>query len=229
MRCELWGFSRLKAHSQYAAAKPDLTSLQVQTKSNTWEQREGLQDTLQNYSSPWQATFIVIKHIFLLCRKSPSWIFLYGDLAQDKTHRGCCEGTHRCCGAARRLSWCLPWIQECTSGPQQHSFQPLCLRNLQYSAVQRQDYFIWALKIPHEPHWYGVQHTVTNDLQRFCPSCSTPDAARLRRGGSLSSEAPPVFSVAGTWEVRSGRLVYCSSGLLFAVLKYLNSQEAAVT
>lgn len=127
------------------------------------------------------------------------------------------------------LQGCLPWIQECTSCPQQHSFQPLCLRNLQYSAVQRQDYFIWALKIPHEPHWYGVQHTVTNDLQRFCPSCSTPDAARLRRGGSLSSEAPPVFSVAGTWEVRSGRLVYCSSGLLFAVLKYLNSQEAAVT
>lgn len=89
--------------------------------------------------------------------------------------------------------------------------------------------FYMSSQIPHEPHWYGVQHTVTNDLQRFCPSCSTPDAARLRRGGSLSSEAPPVFSVAVTWEVRSGRLVYCSSGLLFAVLKYLNSQEAAVT
>lgn len=67
----------------------------------TLESKEKAFRTLQNYCSPWQATFIVIKHIFLLCRKSPSWIFLYGDLAQDKTHRGCCEGTHRCCGAAR--------------------------------------------------------------------------------------------------------------------------------
>lgn len=103
---------------------------------------------------------------------------------------------------------------------------------LEKPAVQRcaaSGLFYMSSQIPHEPHWYRVQHTVTNDLQRFCPSCSTPDAARLRRGGSLSSEAPPVFSVAGTWEVRSGRLVYCSSGLLFAVLKYLNSQEAAVT